>query len=146
MTKRVKRLEPVKDLAAKTELAQAGKLAAAQRRAADARTKLQELQIYLDDYRSNFEQRARGGIGMSGLRDYQIFIARLQDAVQQQLALSERLSEECERERSQWLEYVARTAALTKVIASARAEDNRHADRRLQTEIDERAQRGKGAR
>ncbi len=146
MTRRVKRLEPVRDLAEKTERTQAARLAGAQRRAAEASAKLQELQTYLLDYRGNFEARARDGIGVAGLRDYQIFIARLQDAVLQQLHLSERLNAECTRERNQWLEYVARSSALGKVIATARAEEQVHADRRLQTETDERAQRGKGAR
>ncbi|HTP39008.1 MAG TPA: flagellar export protein FliJ [Steroidobacteraceae bacterium] len=146
MTQRAKRLEPVKDLAQKTERVQAERLARAQRRASEARGKLQELQVYLQDYQNMFNKRARGGMSIGGLRDYQVFIARLQEALQQQQSLADRLAEECAREHSQWLQFVARTKALGKAIDNARADERKHAERKLQSEIDERALRGRGVK
>jgi flagellar FliJ protein len=93
-----------------------------------------------------FQQRAKRGMGVSGMRDYQLFIARLSEAVRHQDALIVQLQAECERARVGWLEAAARKSAVGKVIAEARSEDRKLEDRQAQKEFDERAQRLGGAR
>ncbi|MFT3907088.1 MAG: flagellar export protein FliJ [Steroidobacteraceae bacterium] len=146
MVKRSKRLEPVKDLVDKVERGQAERLALVQRRLAEAQTRQLELERYVQDYQQMFQSKATRGINVAGLRDYQVFIARLQEAVQQQSGAVQRLNEEMQRERSQWIEAAARKNAVGKVMAKAHAEDRHRDERRLQNEIDERAQRQRGAR
>ncbi len=144
--KRSKRLEPVGELAAEAEREGATAVAAAQSKLADAERRWAELKRYLGEYQDMFRQRATGGIGVAGMRDYQAFIARLSEALAQQDGVIAQLKTECESARAAWLAAAARKSALGKVISQARAEDQRVEDRRTQKELDEHAQRLGGAR
>jgi flagellar FliJ protein len=121
------------------------RVAAVQTRLGEAQHRCSELQRYLDEYRDMFAQRAKLGIGVSGMRDYQTFIARLSEAVQAQQHVVTQLSEECQREREVWFQAAARKCAVSKVIDQAHSEDRTAEDRRVQREQDERAQRPRGA-
>jgi len=144
--KRSERLEPVRELLGENERGRAIRVAAAQGRLADAERRTQDLERYLAEYQQAFRQRASAGIGVSGVRDYQVFIARLTEAVQQQQLVVAQLRAECERERALWAEAAVRNRAVGKVIAAARREDQKAEDRRSQNELDERAQRLGAAR
>lgn len=146
MVKRSKRLEPVRELIDKVERGHAERLAAAQKRLQQGRARQQELERYLQDYQQTFRAKAENGIAVAGLRDYQVFIARLQEAVQQQLGVVQRLGEDCERERIEWLAAATRKSAVGKVVENAQADDRRRDDRRQQNETDERAMRQRGTR
>jgi len=146
--KRSKRLEPVGALAEEAERECAAQVAAVQGRLADAQRSCLELKRYLGEYQSMFQQRASAsaGIGVSGMRDYQTFIARLGEAVRQQQGMIEQLQADCECARARWVEAAARKSAVRKVIANVRAEDQKLEERRNQNESDEHAQRLGGAR
>lgn len=139
--KRAKRLEPVKVLMSETERECAQQLAAMQARLLEAEQRCQELRRYLSEYHSAFSQRARVGIGVSGMRDYQVFIARLGEAVQQQDGIVAQLRGDCERVRAEWRQAAAKKSAVGKVIERARAEEGQVEARHQQRESDERAQR-----
>jgi len=144
--KRSKRLEPVGELAAEAERENAVAVGAAQAKLADAERRASELKRYLAEYQEMFRQRATRGMGVSGMRDYQMFIARLSEAASHQDALIVELRSQCERARADWLEAAARKSAVGKVIAQARTEDQKLEDRKAQKEFDERGQRLGGAR
>jgi flagellar FliJ protein len=144
--KRSKRLEPVGEMAQEEERECAGRVAALQARLDEAQKRSSELKRYAVEYQSMFQQRAAAGIGVAGLRDYQTFLARLNDAASQQEAVVAQLESEVARARVEWLEAAARKSAVSKVIESARTEDQRLEDRRSQKESDEHAQRRGGAR
>jgi flagellar protein FliJ len=143
--KRTKRLQPVGQLMDELERESALRVAAAQSRLGEAQQRCVELQRYLDEYRGMFAQRAKAGMGVSGMRDYQTFIARLSEAVQAQQAVVDQLTGECQREREVWFQAAARKTAVSKVIDRAQSEDRIAEDRRAQHELDERAQRHRGA-
>jgi flagellar FliJ protein len=124
----------------------AAQLASAQGRLAEAEHRCVELKRYLGEYQNMFQRRATAGMGVSGMRDYQTFIARLGEAVRQQDRQVAQLQSECERARARWLEAAARKSAVRKVIANVRSEDQKLEERRNQKESDERAQRLGGAR
>ncbi len=144
--KRSKRLEPVGVLAEETERECAVQMASVQRRLADAERRCSELKRYLEEYRDMFRRRATAGMGVTGMRDYQTFIARLGEAVRQQQGVISQLQVDCDRTRASWLQAAARSTAVRKVIAKVRTEDQRLEDRRSQKESDEHAQRHGGAR
>jgi flagellar FliJ protein len=144
--KRSKRLEPVHALMSDAEREWALKVAGMQARLQEAEQRCQELQRYLAEYQKAFHQRARAGIEVRGMRDYQTFIARLGDAVQQQHGVIAQLGRDCEQARAQWQQAAMRKNAVGKVIAKALSEDQQVEARRLQRETDERAQRLGGAR
>jgi len=144
--KRAKRLEPVNALISETERECAQQLAVLQARLLEAEQRCQELKRYLSEYHSAFRQRARAGIGVGGMRDYQGFIARLGEAVQQQDGIVAQLRGDCERAHAQWREAAARKNAVGKVIERARNEELQLEARRQQREHDESAQRLGGGR
>jgi flagellar protein FliJ len=143
--KRAKRLQPVSQLMDELERESALRVAAVQGRLSDAQRRCEELQRYLDEYRHMFAQRAKAGIGVSGMRDYQIFIARLSEAVKAQESIVTQLTADCQRERETWYQAAARKSAVEKVIEKAHSEERSAEDRRAQREQDDRAQRSRGA-
>jgi flagellar protein FliJ len=144
--KRSKRLQPVGQLVDGEERECAARVADLQARLDDAQRRSGELKRYLVEYQSMFQQRAAAGIGVSGLRDYQTFLARLNEAVRQQDNVVSQLESDCARARVEWLEAAARKSAVSKVIENARTEDQKIEERRSQKETDEHAQRRGGAR
>jgi flagellar FliJ protein len=144
--KRSKRLQPVRELAEEGERECALQVANLQKRLDDAHKRGAELQRYLVEYQSMFQQRAAAGMGVAGLRDYQTFLARLTDAVRQQDSVVAQLEAECARARVSWLAAAARKSAVSRVIENARSEDQKLEERRSQKETDEQAQRRGGER
>lgn len=144
--KRSKRLEPVGAMADEVERECAAEVAGVLARMADAERRCVELKRYLGEYQSMFQQRATAGMGVTGMRDYQTFIARLTEAVRQQEGVIAQLQVDCERVRARWQQAAARKSAVRKVIAKVRSEDQKVEERRSQKESDEHAQRMSGGR
>jgi flagellar protein FliJ len=140
---RATRLQPVQNLADDAERKAALRVAAAERNQRDAETKLADLERYANDYQQQYTGRVAGGIGVTELRDYQAFLARLGEAIRQQRAIVSRARHECDAERLRWQEAAKRSKALDHVADKWRDEERRAADRTEQREIDERAQRGR---
>ena len=141
MLKRSRRLQPVKDLAGQHERQQATRVAEAERRLAEAERRLMELQRYRLEYEQGFRARATAGAPMRGLRDQQVFIARLSEAIVTQQGVVEQLRSDCSQARSQWRAAATRKQAVGKVVEHANLEESKMEDRRQQSESDERAQR-----
>jgi flagellar FliJ protein len=141
---RAKRLEPVQDIASDAQRRLAQSLAAHERRVTEAENKLQDLQRYKSEYERQFTQRAGTGIGVTDLRDYQAFLARLSEAIRQQHGIVQRTRAERDAERLKWQEAARREKALDHVVERWQSEERRALDRREQHEIDERAQRRPG--
>ncbi len=141
MPPRSKRLEPVHAVVEDNERKIARKFAQAERRCQEAQTKLADLQRYHGEYANGFQQRAQNGIGAAGLRDYQVFLAKLTEAIKQQAAVVQRAEAEREQVRQEWFNAMQRTKAIAHVMEKWLAEERRALDRRDQIETDERAQR-----
>ena len=144
--KRPNRLEIVRKVISDKEQECAVRLTAVQTRLAEAERRAVELQRYLREYQHSFEQRARLGIGVSGVRDYQVFIARIGEAVRQQDGLLQQLRADCERARAQWRHAATRKSGIGKVVAKAHNEARQLEERQQQKEHDERAQRLRSVR
>ena len=140
---RDQRLAPVHELAEQKEQGRAAELGDCERRLAEAERRLLELRGYEAEYQRTFEARARGGANMRGLREHQLFIARLAEAVRAQQSLVEQVGRECHAARAQWRDAAVRRQAIGKVIEKARTEERMNSERRAQREQDEIAQRDK---
>jgi flagellar protein FliJ len=138
---RAKRLEPVQHIVDEAQKRLAMSLAAFEKRLLDGEKKLEELVRYKAEYEQGFQQRAAGGIGVMEMRDYQVFLARLAEAIKQQQALVIRARAEADAERLKWLEALKRSKALGHVVERWQAEERHVHERREQRESDERAQR-----
>jgi flagellar FliJ protein len=135
------RLEPVRKAVDDTERRRAEKLAASEQRLGECERKLHELEEYQSDYRQTFNSRASGGIGSAGLRDYQLFLARLAEAIRQQTQLVTAMRSERDLEQKRWQEAARRCKAIDHVVDHWHAEERRAGERREQRDSDERAQR-----
>lgn len=138
---RAKRLEPVQHIVDEAQKRLAMSVAAYEKRLLDGEKKLGELVSYQAEYERGFQQRAATGIGVTEMRDYQAFLARLAEAIKQQQALVNRARAEHEAERVKWQEALKRCKALGHVVERWQAEERHVADQRDQRESDERAQR-----
>jgi flagellar protein FliJ len=138
---RSKRMKPVQNLVDENERRLAQSLAAGERKVTEAEGKLQELERYRSEYEKQFSQRAGRGIGAIDLRDYQVFLARLAEAIRQQQAIVQRARAERDAERLRWREAAKRAKALGHVVEQWQTEERRMFERREQHESDERAQR-----
>jgi len=139
--KRAKRLEPVQHIVDEAQKRLAMSVAAFEKRLLDGEQKLDELVRYKAEYEQGFQQRATGGIGVTELRDYQAFLARLAEAIKQQQALVNRARAEHEAERVKWQGALVRSKALGHVVERWQAEERHVSEQREQRESDERAQR-----
>jgi flagellar protein FliJ len=138
---RTKRIAPVQTLFDDNERRLAQSLAAYERRVHDSETKLSELERYRSEYEKQFTQSAGRGMGVTELRDYQAFLARLNEAIRQQRTLTQRAQIERDAERQRWQEAARRAKALGLVVEGWKTEERRALDKRDQRETDERAQR-----
>jgi flagellar protein FliJ len=138
---RTKRLQPVQNVIESAEKRLAQSLAAFERRVNEAESKLQELIRYRGEYEQQLTQRAAGGIGVLELRDYQAFLARLNEAARQQQAVVQRVRAERDAERARWQDAARRVKAIDHVVTQWQSEERRVADRREQHDTDERGQR-----
>ena len=139
MHKREKRLQPLKELAGMRERNRAGALGEVERRLGDAERRLTDLQRYRQEYEVNFQATASAGAAMRSLREQQVFIARLGEAVRAQQLVVEQITNECLQARAQWREAATRKQVVGKVVDQAKAESVMKDEHRLQVESDERA-------
>jgi flagellar FliJ protein len=141
---RAKRLKPVHQAAEEAERRSAARVVSAQSRHSEAERRCQDLEQYLGEYQKTFREKASAGLDARALRAYQIFIAKLTEAIATQRGLIAQLQLEAEREQQLWREAATRTKAVGKVIEQATAEAGKLEDRKLQRETDEHAQRQRG--
>ena len=141
--KRANRMQPVQKVVEANERAQAERLAASERRLSEAEHKLLDLEKYRSDYRAAYQDRVARGMSSASLRDYQLFLARLGEAVRQQTQFVQAARADRDRERSNWQHAARRAKAIDHVVEQWHAEERREVDRREQRDADERAQRAK---
>lgn len=113
----------------------------AERRVRDARTRLGELERYRMEYVQGFSHRIASGMGGPALRDYQVFVERLDGAILQQRSTVQRCEAERDRDQQRWREIAVQLKAVSAVIDRWRVEERAVEQRSEQREIDERALR-----
>jgi flagellar FliJ protein len=138
---RSQRLAPVQDVVENAERRLAQSLAVFERKVSEAEAKLQELTRYRGEYEQQFTQRVASGMGVTELRDYQAFLARLTEAMRQQQSVVLRARADRDAERLRWQDAAKRAKALDHVVTQWQNDERRTAERREQRDTDERAQR-----
>ncbi len=138
--KRAERLDLVQRVTQKAERDRAESLGTAEHHLAACEAKLLELQTY----RAEYERRLRdsgGARDIVALRDYQVFLARLSEAIEQAAALVAHARVKRDAERLRWQEAAQRSRAIETLADRWQIEERRADDRREQRDTDERAQR-----
>ncbi len=141
MKKRSQRMEVVQKVVDDAEQRRARALAASERQVAESEAKLAELEAYQSNYIREFNARAGSGMNAASARDYQVFLARLGEALRQQSQAVTRAKAQRDSERRNWQGAAQRADAIEHVVKRWSAEEQREVDRREQQASDEFAQR-----
>jgi flagellar FliJ protein len=139
--KRAQRLEMVQNVVDDQERRRAEALASSQRRVTECEAKLAELQSYHESYVRGFAIRAESGIDAAMARDYQAFLARLEEAIRQQTQIVTRTRAQRDGEMQIWQGAAQRAEAVGQMVKRFQSEEARVLDRREQVESDERSAR-----
>lgn len=137
--KRAERLEMVQNVVDDQERRRAETLAASQRRVAESETKLAELEAYQESYVRGFAVRAGSGMDAAMARDYQAFLARLEEALRQQQQVVIRARAQRDGEMQIWQGAAQRAQAVGHMVKRFQSEEARALDRQEQKESDERS-------
>jgi flagellar FliJ protein len=140
---RAERMQPVQKVVDAAERQRAEALAVSEGRVVQSEKKLQELEQYHADYQRAYQNRVTAGISSVGLRDYQLFLARLAEAVRQQTQLVKSARADRDMVRQRWQDAARRAKAIDHVVESWNADERRESGRREQRDSDERAQRNR---
>jgi flagellar FliJ protein len=116
-------------------------LASSQHRVTESEAKLTELQSYHESYVRGFAIRAESGIDAAMARDYQAFLARLEEAIRQQTQIVIRTRAQRDGEMQIWQGAAQRAEAVGHMVKRFQSEEARALDRREQVESDERSAR-----
>lgn len=139
MTRRSERLEMVRQVRAREEDSIRQQLARLNAQCDEARQTLASLDQYAREYQA---QLRGGGIRqVHVLQQAQLFLSRLDDARAQQVALIERLEQQVHRTRQAWQLAHRKTERMGDLVARAREEEARLAERREQAALDDQAAR-----
>lgn len=135
------RMQPIKDLADRSERDAGAVVAAARRVVEEREAQLTQLRAYREDYARRAAHE--GAADAVRLQNYHAFLARLGDAVRQQEEFVALARQDLERKTALWQEKRVEAASLAKVVDRLASAEQRAADRRDQRETDERASRGR---
>ena len=123
------------------ERRQAQVLAECERQVREGELKLGELERYQGVYQRDFGVRAEVGISAGHARTYQTFIARIAEAVSEQLLLLTRARAQHADELRKWRTAASRCAALNRLLERRELAARRLAEKSAQAESDAHAQR-----
>jgi flagellar protein FliJ len=143
---RARQLKTAKRVFDDDERRKAEALARAERQLQESEAKLAELKSYQADYLRDFSKRAGGGMTAASARDYQAFIARLDEALRQQTELVAQARAQCDEQLGKWRGAAQRSMAVDRAVERHATEEQRAHERREQRDTDERAQRAWSAR
>lgn len=135
--KRSERLDIVQQAAARTEKERAERVALAEKHLAEMQQKLAALEKYRSEYEAGFAAKAGAGFGAAGVRDFQTFLARLGEALNQQRDLVSAARRALDAERDNWREAAQRTHVVETLVEKWQGEETRAANRRDQNISDE---------
>ncbi len=104
--------------------------------------RLAEVRAYREEYLARFHRAGNTGMSADQMKDYRVFLARLEEAVEQMEQAVAYTSKDCEQQRAVWAATRARSRALDEVIAQRRSEEVLDGLRREQRAIDDQGRRG----
>ena len=137
MQKRSERLDVVQQAASRTERERAERVALAEKHLVEMQQKLAALEKYRSEYEAGFAAKTSAGFGAANVRDFQIFLARLGEALNQQRELVAGARKALDSERNHWREAAQRTHVVETLVEKWQGEETRAANRRDQNISDE---------
>lgn len=121
-------------------------LAESQQRLVEQQNRLQQLLLFRGEYANQFQAESGNGISARRFQDYAVFLNNLDHGIAQSQRELERLQQELQRKRGDWVQTHAKTRALEEVIDRDRQVQLRREDQREQRDSDERNLRSPASR
>jgi len=143
---RSKRMQPVVNVAASKEQDAARQLGDCQREVDARKARLAELIAYQTEYAQRFESSGGGGLDMARMQDYRVFLARLNDAINQQRRLVGAAETDYAKKKNHWLGTRQQAQAIDKVVDRFKRDEVHAQGRRDQAETDEHASQASARR
>jgi flagellar FliJ protein len=137
---RSERLGIVQNATSHTEREHAERVAQAERHVVEMEEKLGALERYRKEYEAGFAAKAGAGLGVAAGRDYQAFLARLGEAIEQQRQAVEQARTAHEVAIAAWREAAKRAHVVDKLAEHWQQEESRAESRRDQRDSDELSQ------
>ena len=109
-------LQPVATIAKAHEQNAARQMGDMLRQVEAQQLQLETLMSYRDDYLKNYSSASRTGLSAAQLRDYQVFIQRLDSAIVQQREQVVQSRHECEQSRAYWQSKHHHSEMISKVV------------------------------
>ncbi len=138
--KKTQRIDMVQRVVDDHERRKAEALAVCEQRVLEAQTRLEELEGYRNAYLQDFNHRAQAGLDGAGVREYQVFLGRLDEALHHQKQILTQTEVARGAELENWRSAARRAAAVDTLAKHWRAEERQAEERRDQHETDERSQ------
>lgn len=144
MVKKSKRLVPVLQIKERDEKDAAKRLGEAQQGLQGAIKQLEDLNQYRQDYYANLSggvsAGVTSGVSASVLEKYQLFLSKLNGAVERQEQSVEQYRQHVDAHRKKWVEANARLKSMNDLIDRAKDEESLLLDKQEQKLMDERSQ------
>jgi flagellar FliJ protein len=136
-----KRFEPIQRIAKDRERKAASVLGEALKVRQAAEQRLAELRSYHAEYLERFRSATAAGSSAAQIRGYQRFLDQLEGAIREQERIAGQARQKCERSKEQWRDRYSRSKAMDGVVERLRDGERKEADKKEQSELDERNQR-----
>ncbi len=136
-----KRFAPIQRVANDRERKAASALGESLKLRHEAENRLGELRAYHAEYLERYRRAARNALTAAQMRDYQVFIDKLEQAIAQQEQITAAAQQQCDTSKNQWRDKYTRTQVMNNVVDKLRDTERQATDKREQAEQDERNQR-----
>ena len=137
---RSERMGVVQQATSHNEREHAERVAQAERHVVEMEEKLGALERYRKEYEDGFAARAGAGLGVTAMRDFQAFLSRLGDALEQQRQVVEQARAAHQATIVVWREAAKRAHVVDTLAERWQIEESREEDRRDQRDNDELSQ------
>lgn len=138
--KKTERIGMVRRVVETHERRKAEALAAGEKNVLAAQAKLDELEAYRAAYVQDFARRAGSGMSGAGVREYQIFLSRLDEALRQQTQILSQARLQRGADLESWRNAARRATAVGNLATHWQIEERQALNRLEQKETDERSQ------
>lgn len=135
--KNEQRLQPVAKIAKTQERNAAREMGEMQKQAQAQKTQLDMLLSYRDEYFQSFTSASRVGLSAVQMRDYQLFLKRLDTAIVQQRQQFEQSQQSCEQSQSHWRGKHNHTEMINKIIEKRKLQSLQIKNKKEQKEMDD---------
>ena len=136
-----RKLKPVAQFAKQRERNAARHLGATMTQAQQHQKQLDDLIAYRQQYAQGFQSVGAAGVSVVRVRDYQLFLSRLDNAIEQQQQHLQNSQKDCEDSKASWQGAYGHSKMIDQVVASRNDFEKQKLNSSEQREMDDHSQK-----